>query len=134
MRKVNHVLNIPVPIIKAAFNFKADSMVATMFLIGWASITLGFIGDYYKYIDYGLFPRCGAILSMLSISAEFKQLKYTPEVDSNDLDAVFKNHEHERLGIYPECLRTKQIKKFAHFSLFMGTLIWAFGDLIFAST
>jgi hypothetical protein len=87
--------------------------------------------DFYFSNEYFWFQRSGAILCMLSISAEFKLSRIDPRNFKRSPHEFHKYLESLDYGLPTETKYEKVIKSFTHISLLVGTIVWGYGDLLF---
>jgi len=113
------------------FNFSINFKSITFcFLIGWLTVVISFIVDLYIANKVNWFPRSGAVLCMLSITAEFWLHKIDRNLLISNVNDALDNLRAIELGTLYETKYDERIKFFAHTSVAVGTFIWAYGDLV----
>ncbi len=114
-------------------SFIKQHYIKILFIIGWVVLLISLWADLIVPNSYLWFPRSGAVLCMLSIAAEFRLSRMERNYSGNDLREALKYHEALSTGVYPETTYDKTVKLFAHISVAVGTLVWAYGDLLVKS-
>jgi hypothetical protein len=87
--------------------------------------------DFVTPNEYLWFPRSGAILCMLSISAEFRLNQMDPHSLAHSVDERWELMASGESGRTFVTSFEKNIKLFTHISVAAGTIIWAYGDILF---
>lgn len=95
------------------------------------AISLGLLADILLPNEYFWFQRAGAVLCMLSISAEFKLGRANPMKFKRSPYELHQYLESLDYGLPTETKYEKLVKFSTHISLAIGTIVWAYGDLVF---
>lgn len=101
-----------------------------MLAVGWFFFILSFLNDLLVPNDIHWFARSGAILCVMSLSAEFR-LNRSPFMKMQGEEHWQRLGQNES-GQHFETRFSQRVTTFTHFSVAMGTLAWAYGDLPFS--
>ena len=98
-----------------------------MLLFAWAVLIASFSIDIFTSLNLDLFQRSGAIIVAGGALVEI-QLSMNPNWFMDDT----LHHKHGgKMETWDKFFaRIKQFQKFGWFSVILGTIIWAYGDLI----
>lgn len=110
-------------------NFFKKYCIELFFCLGWVVLLVSLCIDLTIPNSDLWFPRSGAVLCMLSLGAEFRLSRMTPIYSGSTVEEAMEYHKASHTGIYPETKYNKAVKFFTHFSVAVGTLVWAYGDL-----
>ena len=107
------------------------SFIYKNLILGWCVLIGSLIVDMMIPNQIFWFQRSGAVLCMLSIVAEFRlnQLDRTALID--DWNARCNDEKALNEPMFIESNREKSLKLIAHFSVAVGTIVWAYCDLPF---
>jgi len=92
--------------------------------IGSLAVDLAFANKYFW------FQRSGAVLCMLAIAAEFRLNQIDRDALKKDWDSRINDEKAIDTPMFTETDHDKNMKLIAHVSIAVGTVIWAYGDLL----
>lgn len=105
--------------------------IATAWLIAAVVVSgLSFVADYFVGVEkLGLFARSGALVALAAVVLEYQLSmgSYLRHVYKRGMP-ISMLHLAEAFNL-PD--KERRLRAFAHSLLAVGTLIWAYGDLIF---
>jgi len=104
-------------------------LIKIYFCIGWLTLLVSFLVDFYNSNTQLWFPRSGAVLCMLSLMAEFRLNYMDRNLLVNSVEEALNQLKVSELGLLKETAYEKRVKLFAHVSVGVGTIVWAYGDL-----
>ncbi|MGP5565439.1 hypothetical protein [Vreelandella alkaliphila] len=107
------------------------SFVRGALKLGYVILFISLIVDLFAETDQYWFQRSGALLCMLAIAVEFRinEVRGAIDVTDEDLTSIT-----EQAVITEDFIDTQTylfLKYFSHFSIAVGTVVWAYGDIPF---
>ena len=107
------------------------SFIYQSLILGWTVLIGSLIVDIMFPNQTFWLQRSGAVLCMLSIAAEFRLNQLDRSALIDDWNARCNDEKAIDTPMFIETNREKSLKLIAHFSVAVGTLVWAYCDLPF---
>ena len=105
-----------------------DRVPALLLGLGYLLVAASLAGQLV--IGHALFTRSGALMVGFAIIAEFRLLQSRDIYHSTQLRRLSDGQQMEFEQVHPSN-RHRALELVAHVSSVLGTVIWAYGDLVF---